>query len=113
LKQIHLTENQAYKCVEALANPYWMATDKVGGVDTAKRVKIKFMKALGVWKEKSGEPYEIIREVELTERQARTVMIALGGYCPSTFKPIDRVAENAQKKILNNLTDEGLRVKIG
>ncbi len=107
MNQIHLTDGQAHKCVEALTNPYWMGTDKIGGKDTATRVKIKFMKALGTWKEKSGEPYEITREVELTERQAWTAVAALEDY------KSERVAENARKKILNGLTNEGLRVRIG
>jgi len=92
--------------VKALDGYYYQATDAVGGGHTARKVRGVFMRALGTWREKSGQPYEITKEFSLAERQARTVISALGDY------QHERTAQNAIKKFLKAVTKEGIQVKV-
>ena len=104
MNQIHLTKSQAQICVKALDGYYYQATEQVGGGHTARKVRGMFMRALGTWKSK--QPYESINEFSLVERQARTVISALGDYLH------ERTAQNAIKKFLKAVTKEGIQVKV-
>jgi len=92
--------------MKALDGFYYMATDAVGGGHTARKVRGMFMRALGIWREKSGQPYEITKEFSLSERQARTVISALSDYLH------ERTAQNANKKFLKAVTKEGIQIKV-